>query len=38
MIIRLWGAHPDGSFYAILIMNAATPLFNNLKPRLYGRR
>jgi electron transport complex protein RnfD len=38
MIIRLWGAYPDGSFYAILIMNAATPLFNNLKPRLYGRR
>jgi electron transport complex protein RnfD len=38
MIIRLWGAYPDGSFYAILIMNAATPLFNKLKPRLYGRR
>jgi electron transport complex protein RnfD len=38
MIIRMWGADSDGSFYAILIMNAATPLFNNLKPRLYGRR
>jgi len=37
MIIRMWGAHPDGSFYAILIMNAATPLFNYLKPPLYGR-
>ena len=37
MIIRLWGAYPDGTFYAILIMNAATPLFNYLKPQEYGR-
>ncbi len=37
MIIRMWGAYPDGAFYAILIMNAATPLFNYLKPRAYGR-
>ncbi len=37
MIIRMWGAYPDGSFYAILIMNAATPLFNYLKPKAYGR-
>ena len=37
MIIRLWGAYPDGTFYAILIMNAATPLFNYLKPTEYGR-
>ena len=37
MIIRMWGAYPDGTFYAILIMNAATPLFNYLKPRKYGR-
>jgi electron transport complex protein RnfD len=38
MVIRMWGAHPDGSFYAILIMNAATPLFNHLTPRPYGSR
>lgn len=38
MIIRMWGADPDGTFHAILIMNAATPLFNYLKPRAYGRR
>lgn len=37
MIIRMWGAFPDGSFYAILIMNSATPLFNYLKPKAYGR-
>jgi electron transport complex protein RnfD len=36
MIIRMWGAYPDGTFYAILIMNAATPLFNYLKPKEYG--
>jgi electron transport complex protein RnfD len=35
MIIRMWGAHPDGSFYAILVMNAATPLFNKLKPKAW---
>jgi len=37
MIVRMWGAYSDGTFYAILIMNAATPLFNYLKPRKYGR-
>ncbi len=37
MIIRMWGADPDGTFYAILIMNAATPLFNYLRPKAYGR-
>jgi len=37
MIIRMWGTYPDGTFYAILIMNAATPLFNYLKPKEYGR-
>jgi len=37
MIIRMWGADSDGSFYAILIMNAATPLCNYLTPPVYGR-
>jgi len=37
MIIRLWGADPDGSFYGVLVMNAATPLFNNLRPKVFGR-
>ncbi len=37
MILRMWGADYDGTFYAILVMNAATPLFNSLKPRAYGR-
>jgi len=37
MILRMWGADYDGTFYAILVMNAATPLFNALAPRAYGR-
>jgi electron transport complex protein RnfD len=36
MILRMWGADYDGTFYAILVMNAATPLFNTLAPRAYG--
>ena len=27
-VIRLWGAYPEGISFAILIMNAATPLIN----------
>jgi electron transport complex protein RnfD len=37
MVIRMWGADPDGTVYGILVMNAATPLFNRLRPRAYGR-
>jgi electron transport complex protein RnfD len=37
MILRMWGADYDGTFYAILVMNTATPLFNALAPRAYGR-
>jgi electron transport complex protein RnfD len=36
-IIRLWGAYPEGVSFAILIMNAATPLINTyIKPRKFG--
>ncbi|MGM9806061.1 MAG: RnfABCDGE type electron transport complex subunit D [Candidatus Aphodosoma sp.] len=38
-VIRLWGAYPEGMSFAILIMNAATPLINNyIKPRRYGEK
>lgn len=38
-VIRLWGAYPEGMSFAILIMNAATPLINNyVKPRRYGEK
>lgn len=37
MIIRLWGGLPEGVMYAILLMNAATPLINRVtQPRIYG--
>lgn len=37
MIIRLWGGLPEGVMYAILLMNALTPLLNRTtRPRRYG--
>ena len=36
-VIRLWGAYPEGVSFAILIMNAVTPLLNTyVKPKRYG--
>ncbi len=37
VLIRLWGGLPEGMMYAILLMNAATPLINRFaKNRTYG--
>lgn len=37
MVIRLWGGLPEGVMYAILLMNALTPLLNRMtRPRRYG--
>ena len=37
VVIRLWGAYPEGMSFAILIMNAVTPLINHyVKPRRFG--
>ncbi|MCF0200241.1 MAG: RnfABCDGE type electron transport complex subunit D [Bacteroidales bacterium] len=37
VIIRLWGAYPEGVSFAILIMNAFTPLINKaFKPSRFG--
>lgn len=37
VIIRLWGAYPEGVSFAILIMNAFTPLINKaFKPKRFG--
>ncbi len=39
LIIRNWGAYPEGMSFAILIMNAFTPLINNYcKPRRFGQK
>lgn len=38
-IIRTWGGYPEGVAFAVLLMNAATPLIDHyLRPRIYGRR
>ncbi|MBQ8467215.1 MAG: RnfABCDGE type electron transport complex subunit D [Prevotella sp.] len=37
IIIRNWGSYPEGMSFAILIMNAFTPLINTyVKPRRFG--
>ena len=39
MIIRLWGAYPEGMSFAILIMNSVVPLINKyIKPRRFGAK
>ncbi|MCP4546452.1 MAG: RnfABCDGE type electron transport complex subunit D [bacterium] len=38
-VIRLWGGYPEGVSFAILLMNAATPLIDRFtKPRVFGAR
>ena len=39
VVIRNWGAYPEGMSFAILIMNAFTPLINNyVKPKRFGEK
>ena len=38
MIIRTWGAYVEGVPFAILLMNALTPLLDRVRPRAVGRR
>jgi electron transport complex protein RnfD len=36
-LIRLWGGYPEGVSFAILLMNAATPLIDRAtRPRIFG--
>ncbi len=38
-VIRTWGRYPDGIAFAILIMNAASPLIEHYtKPRVLGKK
>jgi len=38
-VIRTWGGYPEGIAFAVLIMNAATPVIDHyIRPRIYGRR
>ena len=36
MIIRMFGAYPEGISFAILLMNAVVPLLNKISPSRYG--
>ncbi|MBK1704046.1 RnfABCDGE type electron transport complex subunit D [Halochromatium glycolicum] len=37
-LIRTFGAYPEGAAFAVLLMNAATPMIDHyLKPRIFGR-
>ena len=39
VIIRTWGSYPEGMSFAILIMNAATPLLNMyIHPKRFGEK
>lgn len=39
MIIRLWGGYPEGVCYAILLMNAATPLLDKYtRGKVFGEK
>ena len=38
ILIRFWGAYPEGVSFAILIMNALVPLLNRyIKPKQFGK-
>lgn len=36
MIVRVWGVHPDGVAFAILLANLLTPMLEKLRPRPFG--
>ncbi len=37
-VIRTWAGYPEGVAFAVLLMNACTPLIDHwVKPRIYGR-
>ncbi len=37
--IRTWGGYPEGVAFAVLLMNAATPIIDYyVRPRVFGRR
>ncbi len=37
IIVRTWGGLMDGAFYGVLLMNAATPLFDRIRPKVLGK-
>lgn len=37
IIVRTWGAPVDGAFFGVLVMSAATPLFDRIRPKVLGK-
>lgn len=37
IIVRTWGGLVDGAFYGVLLMNAVTPLFDRIRPKVLGK-
>ena len=38
MVVRLWGGYPEGASFAILLMNAVTPVLDRYtRPRKFGK-
>ena len=37
IIVRFWGTPVEGAFYAVLVMNAVTPLLDRIRPRVIGK-
>ncbi len=37
VIVRSWGHWVDGVYFAVLVMSAATPLFDRIRPKVLGK-
>lgn len=37
MVIRAWGAYPDGTVFAVLLANLLTPALDRIRPRAFGK-
>lgn len=37
VIVRVWGGPVDGAFFGVLVMSAATPLFDRIRPKVLGK-
>ncbi|KIX14880.1 RnfABCDGE type electron transport complex subunit D [Dethiosulfatarculus sandiegensis] len=37
VIVRHWGSAGSGAYYGVLVMSAATPLFDRLRPKVLGK-
>ena len=38
ILIRTYGAYPDGAPFAVLLANLFTPVLERIRPKPFGRR